>query len=298
MVNQNQIEHTRLLVQTSASLSPSERQEWLSLLPFMSDKQLLELCTVLESQPAPDVAPTTKRAATTGGRKALPEPPEELDLPAPQVRPSQPRAATAAGIPVPVKSSKAAAEQNTVSAFINRNFAQALHRAPGPVADIVPPPLPQRPVAQPPAVPVAGEPLSVPAISPAVSAVPQPIIPPVPEMVAEAAPVQPVWEEVVSRLKSLEDVRRLTVATLRAKGTEFLEEGLKSLGARYGYFSVQLALEQSPLYQTYLSVGAKVLQDHAQFESLQNELSSSGRPYLAKTEFEEMSDLLQRVKGG
>lgn len=298
MVNQNQIEHARTLVQTSASLSAEERQEWLSLLPFMSDKQLLELCTVLESsQPVTPTAPEKKRIPVTGGRKALPQPPDELDLPAPHTPAAQP----ASGRPATVsqKQSASSSGQNTVSAYINRNFAQALHRAPGPVADIVPPVSPQRPAVAPQPKPTAVEPVRAPLGEPPARTVPVPVPAAVPEVaVTEALPVQPVWEEVVPRLKSLEDVRRLTVATLRAKGTEFLEEGLKGLGVRYGYFSVQLALEQSPLYQTYLSVGAKVLQDHAQFESLQNELSSSGRPYLAKTEFEEMSDLLQRIKGG
>lgn len=297
MVNQNQIEHARTLVQTSASLSPSERQEWLSLLSFMSDKQLLELCTVLESQPTPEPAPVAKRVKVTTGPKGLPQPPEELDLPAPQAYLSKPTM-PAVQDKVPAKSTKAA-EQNSVSAFINRNFAQTLHRTPGPVADIVPPVPAQRQAAQSQPVSVMSEPVPTPGVtSVAPAAMSTPVIPVASGTVQETAPVQPVWEEVVVRLKSLEDVRRLTVATLRAKGTEFLEEGLQSLGTRYGYFSVQLALEQSPLYQTYLSLGARVLQDRAQFESLQNELSAAGKPYLAKTEFEEMSDLLQRIKGG
>lgn len=297
MVNQNQIEHARTLVQSSPSLTAPEREEWLSLLPFMSDKQLLELCTVLESRPEERVAVSPRRVPVRTSQPALPQPPEELDLPAPAAKNTK-AAASSSAAKKPVSGQN---QQNSVSAFIDRNFSAALHRTGGPVADIVPPPVrSSRPA--PSAVPVSAPVAPIPSApeqpateSSASTSVLAAASAPLP---VDPAPAQPVWEEVVVRLKSLEDVRRLTVATLRAKGTEFLEEGLKSLGTRYGYFSVQLALEQSPLYQTYLSLGARVLQDHAQFESLQNELSAAGKPYLAKTEFEEMSDLLQRIKGG
>lgn len=65
---------------------------------------------------------------------------------------------------------------------------------------------------------------------------------------------------------------------------------------KYGNFSIQFALEHSPLYQTYLAVGSRVLKEHKSFEAVEEALSTSGRPYLTKPEFEEVNDLLQRLK--
>ncbi|MBP9686427.1 MAG: hypothetical protein KBD66_01340, partial [Candidatus Doudnabacteria bacterium] len=135
MVNQNQIEHVRTLVQTTQSLSSEERQEWLSLLPFMSDKQLLELATVLESHPAVESSPAAKTVPVKSSRKALPQPPEELDLPAPKLGSAQ----SASSMMSPASVNARQAQQNSVSAFINRNFGATMHRGSGPVADIIPP---------------------------------------------------------------------------------------------------------------------------------------------------------------
>jgi hypothetical protein len=76
-----------------------------------------------------------------------------------------------------------------------------------------------------------------------------------------------------------------------------IETELKVLCEKFGYFSVQFAFEQSPLYQAYVAVGARILKDHQTFEEVQAALASAGRPYLAKPEFEEFSDLLRRLKG-
>lgn len=48
-MNQQQTEKIKLLVQTSAILSPSEKAEWLALLELMNDRQLMELEKILQS---------------------------------------------------------------------------------------------------------------------------------------------------------------------------------------------------------------------------------------------------------
>lgn len=45
-----------------------------------------------------------------------------------------------------------------------------------------------------------------------------------------------------------------------------------------------------------LAVGSRVLKEHKSFEAVEEALSTSGRPYLTKPEFEEVNDLLQRLK--
>jgi hypothetical protein len=105
-----------------------------------------------------------------------------------------------------------------------------------------------------------------------------------------------VPEEVIATPKNLEDVRRLNTATLRGRGALTIENELKVLCKKFGYFSILFALEHSPLYQTYTAVGARVLKDGQSFERAQESLAKSGRPYLTKPEFEEVNDLLQHIK--
>lgn len=328
MVNQSQLETVRELVRTSANLTEAERTEWLSLLGFMNDKQLSDLSTILQSTASSRETPKAYvPVKVVPARPQIPAPPAELDLPAPKT-PVQPPVTP----PAPVASGT-----NTVSAFINRNFATALHRTPVPEASSVQPaqkptivaparvdapPEPSAPVTMKtgslsdiaPKVPAAAPALPVspvvesPTISLPTVSEPAPVnkpssVPESPISTLQSPPeeveslVSEVVEEVVPPPKNLEEVRRLNVATLRGRGTLGVEAELKTLCQKFGYFSVQFALEHSPLYQTYLAVGSRVLQQHQSFEGVQAELASGKRPYLTKPEFEEINDLLQRIKG-
>lgn len=333
MVNQSQLEAVRELVRTSANLTDAERAEWLSLLGFMNDKQLSDLSAILQSSPTPHESAKASVPVKVVAVPAIAAPEVELDLPAP-ARPTQVSAMPAAAVsPSP----------NTVSAFINRNFATALHR-PTPSAqpvqkvDVLPrtnPPIepvaptavraaagmsdiaPKAPVASPgqgiPPVQIIAPTVSLPEVKvptkPAHGAIPTPseLDTPVTESWPSPIPTTPVQpeeeisevaEEVVPPPKNLEEVRRLNITTLRGRGVLGVETELKALCQKFGYFSVQFALEHSPLYQTYLAVGSRVLQQHQSFEGVQAELASGNRPYLTKPEFEEINDLLQRIKSG
>lgn len=296
------------LIENSTVLSAAERKEWLDLLPFMNDKQQSELLLILQTngEQAPTPAapiPVTEslHSATTVSAMA---PPASHEVAA--ERPLQP-------------------EATTVSAFLNKNFASELHR--GSMPSFV-----QSTAIH--AVPNSAESLSsgsgLPKVESAVQA-PEPKLqqPAIPTASLHNAPVEravsaqsisstsvgskagglpvsaaahavelfPEAQEPVISARSLESVRMLNVTTLRAKGVMNIETELKVLCEKFGYFSVQFAFEQSPLYQAYVAVGARILKDHQTFEEVQAALASAGRPYLAKPEFEEFSDLLRRLKG-
>ena len=281
MVNQNQIEHARILVETSPNLSDAERAEWLSLLPLMSDKQLLELCTVLEPKPELPQAPVVKRIPVQTAAR-LGAAPKEVDLPAP---------APKSEVAIPT----AGASQNSVSAFLDRNFAATLHRSP--VADIAQPPARGRTVLVnniPVTAPVRAEQIAV----PPVEHIENPQVPQRPV----GAPTEMQEEfldtstEVLEQVRSLEDMSRINLATLQARGMGFVQQAFAQLMQRFGYFSVQLAFERSPLYNTYLAVGARILRDHITFEALEAELAAAGKALLRKQDFEALSDFLQQVK--
>ncbi len=282
MVNQNQIEHARILVETSPNLSDAERAEWLSLLPLMSDKQLLELCTVLEPKPELPEAPVVKRIPVQTAARLGAAPPE-LDLPAPAQKPE-------------VVTPAAGTSQNSVSAFLDRNFATTLHRSP--VADIAQPSASGRTVLInniPVTAPVRAEQKAVLQVERVEN--PQTLQQPV-----VAAPVETQKEfldtstEVLEQVRSLEDMSRINLVTLQARGMGFVQQAFAQLAQRFGYFSVQLAFERSPLYKTYLAVGARILREHVTFEALEAELVAAGKAVLRKQDFEALSDFLQQAK--
>lgn len=308
------------LIESSAVLSETERKEWLDLLPFMNDKQQSELLLILQPSPAV-VEPEHKLSAAP--------PASQVQTPAPAPPPAPVVSHTPDQIPP--------ATATTVSAFLNRNFASELHRGsipgtfrPEDVSSSVESskvrPSQLQPLQKPEAAPLtAPKPNEVPVAThnPAVlaqkpplssfGAVPQqksstatvgsrvseiPQVQPVAEGVREAVPngVSAVDEPVV-HARSLEAVRMLNVTTLRGSGVVNVESELKALCEKFGYFSVQFAFEQSPLYQAYIAVGARILKEHRTFEEVQAALASAGRPYLTKPEFEEFSDLIRRLKG-
>lgn len=310
------------LIENSAVLSEAERKEWLDLLPFMNDKQQSELLLILQPNGL------QQQATSTVSTPAPPAPSSPAAVVPPPVLPPLPTlnpvSSTVSG-PVIAPAPPAA---TTVSAFLNKNFSSELHRGsipgtfkPEAVGSV---PVQAEKVSPPVQIPHKPEPVSqgfAPISQPAA-----PFMPPfgaVPEqkVVGQSSPLvsaigpksgglpvsaagsslekdlPPEPQEPVISALSLEAVRMLNVATLRAKGVMSIETELKALCGKFGYFSVQFAFEQSPLYQAYVAVGARILKDHQTFEEVQAALASAGRPYLTKPEFEEFSDLLRRLKG-
>lgn len=317
MVNQSQLDAVQKLVQTSDHLSSQERDEWLSLLPFMNDKQLSELSTILQTPVPEKNQPVVPKVAP-----ALPEAPSELDLPAPSaVGPTPPKPETVTPVTAQAPSvTKSQSSATSVSDFINRNFAEALHRTPPAKPLATSPGAPEAPVMpapiSPPGVAVPFAVKKEPSVGEVVRPVQEAPVPVAARSVADE-PAQSIFssadapgvevskdvplpetapEEVIATPKNLEDVRRLNTATLRGRGALTIENELRVLCKKFGYFSILFALEHSPLYQTYTAVGARVLKDGQSFERAQESLAKSGRPYLTKPEFEEVNDLLQHIK--
>ena len=265
MGNQAQLENVKKLLETSPQVTSSEREEWLSLLPFMNDKQLMELVKILES-------------------------PVNASSPAPIAPPAIP----ASAMPTPDTS-------NSISEVLKRN-------------------MPLVPASKSNALSTSQARVSPMLVSPdspksAVAIKPTPVLPvvPKPDTGSNQAVATPmarqekgevnsvvkekiILEEVMPETKSLEDAGRLNVATLRGRGTVTVEAELVALCKKFGYFSVLFALESSPLYKTYLNSGNSALQNHESYEQAETKLSSAGLPYLTKPEFEEVNDLLQRLK--
>lgn len=302
------------LIETSSVLSEAERKEWLDLLPYMNDKQQSELLLILQpNTPSdsmgsggtpPSLPPVQPAPSPVSAQVSVPispiAPPSQTTAPVSAVSPMQPAVAT------------------TVSAFLSKNFASELHRGsmPGTFKPESSAPLDNLHTVQ---LPPVSFPLkSVTDTPPLVQQVVKPNVglpsfgtlqqqktpssieqSDVSEIMKELAvlDVPPAHDEPVVHARSLEAVRMLNVATLRGSGVVNVESELKVLCEKFGYFSVQFAFEQSPLYQAYVAVGARILKEHHTFEEVQAALAAAGRPYLTKPEFEEFSDLIRRLKG-
>lgn len=324
--------HIKQLVESSAILSDAERKEWLDLLPYMNDKQQSELLLILQPNPLPDSAGgrVVPPSLSPAQASQLPVPSQVSAFVPPVAPPTQP------ATPVNAVRPTQPAVATTVSAFLNKNFASELHRGsmPGTFKSASIPPsgdtqkmpssLTQPPTNSEVITPVAPKlPEAVSGASIPVSATPKSSLPPFgmvqqqknqpitgsslvmsqPKDLPVAAAVQepdlhvaPMPDEPMVHARSLEAVRMLNVTTLRGSGVMNVESELKVLCEKFGYFSVQFAFEQSPLYQAYVAVGARILKEHRTFEEVQAALAAAGRPYLTKPEFEEFSDLIRRLK--
>jgi hypothetical protein len=275
MVNQSQLENVQKLLRSSPYLTGAEREEWSSLLAFMNDKQLSEFASILQSKE--NTGPAEPAPAKIVPKLAAPLP--ELDLPAGEARPGP----TTPTPETPVGNAESAgrATNNSVSAFINRNFAATLHR---PSPESVPPSGPSSSVPAPPSVnlvehPVAAKevpvaqqasdigikriPVGVSQKPPVTVASSEQVPPPVDrpvigrmepfgqaaEPIADAIAVAgdaeetgpiAVQEEVIQSPKGLDDIRRINVATLRARGVMTLQAELIALCANMVIFPYSL----------------------------------------------------------
>ncbi len=287
MNNQTSVEALQKLIKISGHLSLRERDEWLGLLPYMNDRQKYELLAILQ----PELVAT--KSSVPSFELELPAGPVELDLPAPSQN-SLKQSADVNNTPI-----EALPLGTPISAFINRNFGSSKlntststnsisEKLVAKNEDITKPKtkiVPERPI--------------VPSNSVSMAVPKAPVRPEVPvtstsislDFLPEAS-----TEEVLSNIKNLEDTRKINVATFRSLGAEGVQEVLNKLCEKFGYFSLQFALEHSPLYQTYLIVGSKSLKGAQTFDQTKAELDSKGKSYLTKEEFEQVSDILQKLK--
>lgn len=326
------VDTLRTTISNSQVLTPGEKQEWLRLVEFMNDKQLLDLYKILVpggsgSQQGVPVAPVAPSAAPAPQPSTPPPPAQTFPIAPVMPAPSVGQAPTPSPVPV-----GGVGEGASLSSFLHRT-AVAPSPAPVPVspkpqsvppvqpvatpppAQTVPPPSPPTPV-QP------TTPFPMPQAMPAPQAVPAPAPVPVPSVSlvpaaqvssvavpADSPAVQPqpapatgtqlpAWSytessEVQTTISSLEDVTKVGVRMYRNLGGEKIFEKMRTLAKHKGYFDVLFAFEKSPLYAAYVHTGMQLIQQNLGFEQL-SEKQDLG-VYLSREEFEDMTDMLRTL---
>jgi hypothetical protein len=94
-------------------------------------------------------------------------------------------------------------------------------------------------------------------------------------------------------INTISDASAIGVRTLRYMGPDELQLKLAGLAKRHGYFEVLFAVEKSPLYETYVQTGKKLMGEHKNFEEVAND--DSWRSLLTREEFETVADILRRL---
>jgi hypothetical protein len=98
-------------------------------------------------------------------------------------------------------------------------------------------------------------------------------------------PVQTVFE-------NPSDVEKMGKESLTSIPWEALITTLQKLVRQHGFIAIQFALEKSPLYQAYVSVGHTLLEKNMTHE----QYAQSNKPELTKDEFEKVADLLRKIQ--
>lgn len=273
-VQQEKIEK---LINASAILSAEEKAEWLDMLVLMNDKQASELEIILKNGSQAQVPPVQPLPSPKPQPAPLPQPrtqyvPPKPAVPAPASPAPQPR-------PAVQQTPRLSHISNLPSNMGRPAPAAAVPRRPPPVPLSLPtPPVPAQ-------ASVKTEPPA--AILP--PAAPKPVIPPTP--VPPAAPKS--VDMPVVKVETLADVGKLNVATVRTTAHSELLLRLQQLCKLEGYFNVLSYLEDSPAYKAYIASGKHVLS--AAGTEL-DDRAKSDVSVMAKGEFEEFSDLLQKIQ--
>jgi hypothetical protein len=372
MYSEQQLENLKILIKESGALSLVEQEEWLSLLPFMNDKQLMSLEAMLASvgskisirQPVP-VKVTKKNTDESTAQVelsdfgSLPTPPlppaymKAVQADAPELTRGESKATSvgdfikqnfsevSGGVKSEEKASVQSAESLATGAKrpleLTRPKATSVHPelpaipSPVPHSQAKPiPPLPE-PKAEKPASLVATAQVAArlqpqraeqaKAVKPGLdreealisgpkqstTQVPlqakEPALvskteTPIPEVAQEGVASEELTfvAEPIIKLSSLEDVKKLNVATLRGSGAINISQRLRELSDKHGYFTVEFALEASPLYKAYLAIGSKALKEQKTFEEVEQEMDKDKSQYITKPEFEAFTDMLRKLR--
>jgi hypothetical protein len=295
----------KLLIVESPLLSADERREWLDLLPSMNEKQLQELWDILQFKPSTPMEAQASSPVTTETRVArkveltLPKTPTTF-LPRAGKSASLQHASALhigptpqpvslkhiANLPMPRLRPKTAGPASGARVFHDR-LEQILHE-PELMSGTSKPPLAppvQKRVDMAKSVPASS---SRPMANTPVAAQPVPTPRPVPHPLSAVAPV---------RLPtSLDDAANMQSSVLRGLQVNELITALQSLVRKFGYYDVRLAIEQSPLYQLYMYMGHRMLEQNLTFGELELHMQSDNKDYLTKPEFERATDLLQHLQ--
>lgn len=315
------VEKLTALIHESKLLSAAEKQEWLRLVGFMNDKQLLDLYHILVPNGGPGVATQSGQVAVSAAK--LPKPDEKQsqpqttaakaeqksdtppasqgvsltdflkrvsDKPKPQVKPVVPVAQ-----PLNKQSQGYLRWKKTVDlAMTEKELPDHVEKPAVRATQPDPPPPPEKKIV--PDVPTVTQ-LKKPSLeqppepeSPSVEVLsPEPVVP------AERDIPQEEFDAGPETISVLSDVSLIGIGTFRFMGGSELEARLVSLAKRHGYFEVLFAIEQSPLYEAYVATGKKLIGEQKNFEqAVEDDLLGN---LLTRAEFESVADMLRRLGG-
>lgn len=295
------IQQLHEIIEKSEVLTVPEKQEWLRLIEFMNDKQLLDLYTIL-------VPEEQGKAAALAEKN--------------QAQVQVPESSPASGLPpAPVSNTATIGEGASLSAFLERTKTGSFNANPTISGPIIPPSSPPlrsaRFIAWKKQVDSAMQEKELPGVVPAtqaspffptIAAVEPPVLTPIspientvqPTVISPVEPQPPVVppEQDVAIappvIKSIEDVVQIGVPALRSLGVAGLYEKLSVLVKSKGYFSVLFVLEKSPLYAAYVHTGMKLIEMNMGFEQFQEQQSPTPT-YLNRAEFESFADMLRNL---
>ncbi|GEM_PF-4148724 len=271
------LEKLKESIERSSLLNTQEKAEWLSLLSVMNDKQLRELGVILASALPLKVPLMPSHGATLVESQKLSH---IKNLPKP-----------VSGGPLQnfQKPRMAEKQKQDFGLRLDRTLHEKELAAPEAEVTL---PLPAQahlsaqtpPVPKPPAskigLPLSGFPTHH---------GPLPVV--------THQPLRAMDQAVVVGLpKNIADIAALDIRVFRSFDLLPLVEALRVIVRSIGYFDVLFALEQSPLYKTYLYMGNKILEENLAYSQLEIMMQTDGKNYLTKPEFEKFTDILRKIQ--
>jgi hypothetical protein len=97
-------------------------------------------------------------------------------------------------------------------------------------------------------------------------------------------------------LNKPEELAGISLRQLQSLTVEDLSSKFGELAENYGYHNTMVKLESSPLFQTYINTGTKLLDEDLTFEQLQEKSKADYLKYLSRSEFEKFADFLMKIQ--
>lgn len=306
------VETLRQIIVSSGVLTPAERQEWLRLVEFMNDKQLLDLYKILSPAAA-------NKASTSGAPETLPviptgkpEPtPTAVTKVVPSVVPevSPPGIGEGASLSSFLKKTKeygsgsvqgrtntepvttTSASESEAFKKWKQQFNETIQEKELDSGDVEY--TEENTLAG--GFPGIASSPSVKEVNAISDALAQKAELPEPAEVAAVLPLDLSAQN--TSITRLEDVTNIGIGTFRVLGPEKLYEKLRTLARHKGYFDLLFAFEKSPLYSAYIHTGMKFIQESSESGEAAN-VGNEIAVYLTREEFESVADILRNLGAG
>lgn len=247
MADKITLQQVAQLVASSPNFTPDEATEWLRLVPLMNDQQLREVTRILQAMAGEAPMPQDLQQYS------------QVSQPASSPAPAAPHLPTPEAVSKPVSAAPIATPQMEMSApaspVYSKEISDALSQLSGGsnAVRMMDQPMPSNPI-----IASMGQPTSK----------------------------QVLKGVALHQIQSLEDVNQVSVESLRAWGEEGLFAALKNMVVEFGWPTVRMEFEQSPLFVAYVDTGRHSLGDN---------VGDGKEKLLERREFESVADLLQRL---